>query len=237
MTASRALVPVPARGTLTYTRCAVFNPISISVMTIAIAVVAGFGGVLGASVVAAMIASVCASLTWFDGVRATIDRHLERRANEAREVRHLEQLRSASPARREQCCAVAHLVDQIEETHRDEARRFELRELLDELVHVAVLHARCERALAAGGELPSDPARSKLSPRTRAIVDRRSELHAQCKRRVDELAEHLDAIEQLVRLIAQRVACGAIEHESEAELDRRLEDVDEIDRAFVNLSA
>lgn len=237
MIASRALIRNPAHGPLTYARCAALNPISISVIAFVIVVACHIAGVLGAVVWGAALLAGCAGLGWSRPIRREIDRHLAYRAEQDREDRRFDELRVTGSARHEQYRAVRQLVARIEASAPDDARRFGLQELLDELVHVLVLHARCESALVAGGELPSETMLATLSPRGRAIAGRRAELHARCRRRVEELAEHADAIEQLVRLVAQRVACASLDGARAVELADRIDELDRIDQATAEVSA
>ena len=237
MTASRALVPAPAHGALTYARCAVLNPISISVIGLVIVLAASTASVLGAVAWGAALFAVCAGLGWSRPVRREIDHHLAYRAEQDREDHRFDDLRVTSAASQAQYRAVRQLVARVEASAPDEARRFGLQELLDELVRVMVLHARCESALVAGGELPSETMLATLSSRGRAIAGRRAELHARCRRRVEDLAEHADAIEQLVRLVAQHVACASLDEARAVELADRIDEIDRIDEATAEISA
>lgn len=237
MTASQALALVPARGALTYARYAAINPISISVIALSIVVAGGTIGAFGAVAWGAMLLAVCAGLGWLRPIRREIDRHLAYCAEQARDERRLDELGVVGSVRREQYRAVRQLVARLESSAPDEARRFGLQDLLDELVRVVVLHARCESALVAGGELPSETTLATLSPRGRAILGRRAALHARCMRRVEGLAEHADAIEQLVRLVAQHVACTSLDEACAVDLGDRIDELDRIDDATVELSA
>ena len=54
---------------------------------------------------------------------------------------------------------------------------------------------------------------------------------------MEKLADELEATDELVRLVAQRVACPEIDGELDRELDRRLWELDEVDAALHQLSA
>lgn len=72
-----------------------------------------------------------------------------------------------------------------------------------------------------------------LTKRSTGLTDIRDE----CLRRIERLAEELDATDELIRLVAQRAACPAIATEIEREIDRRLWELDEVDAAMHQLSA
>src|SRR5690606_35182194 len=119
--------------------------------------------------------------------------------------------------------------------------RFELQDLLDHFVRLSLHHQRCLDAVRISGshDLPptisfSDGARSK---RRREIMARRMRHREECLQRVDRLADELDAIDELVRLVAQRVACPALEPDLEREIERRLWEIDEVEAALRQLSA
>jgi hypothetical protein len=66
---------------------------------------------------------------------------------------------------------------------------------------------------------------------------RRMRHRDECVRRIERLSDELEAIDELVRLVAQRVACPQIDHELEREIERRLWELDEVDEALNQLSA
>jgi hypothetical protein len=59
----------------------------------------------------------------------------------------------------------------------------------------------------------------------------------ECIRRIERLADELEAVDELVRLCAQRVACPAVDAELDREIERRLWELDEVDDALRQLSA
>ena len=78
-----------------------------------------------------------------------------------------------------------------------------------------------------------DPPRSK---RRRDIQARRIRHRDECLRRIEQLADELEAIDELIRLIAQRVACPTLSADLEREIERRLWELDEVDSALHTLS-
>jgi hypothetical protein len=75
------------------------------------------------------------------------------------------------------------------------------------------------------------------SKRRRDIVARRVRHREECLRRVEQLADELEAIDELVRLVAQRAACPTVDPDLGKEIERRLWELDEVDAAYDQLSA
>ena len=114
-------------------------------------------------------------------------------------------------------------------------------DLLDHFVRLSLHHQRCLEAvrLAGAHDLPQtipigEASRSK---RRREIMARRLRHREECLQRVDRLADEIDAVDELVRLVAQRVACPALEPDLEREIERRLWELDEVEAALRQLSA
>ena len=59
----------------------------------------------------------------------------------------------------------------------------------------------------------------------------------ECVRRIERLADELEAVDELVRLVAQRAACPMLDGELDREIERRLWELDEVDEALSQLSA
>src|SRR6185503_20981124 len=113
--------------------------------------------------------------------------------------------------------------------------------LLDHFVSLSVSHQKCLDALRLAGssDLPRtlplpDPNRSV---RRREIMARRLRHRDECVRRIERLADEIEAVDELVRLCAQRVACPQLEADLEREIERRLWELDEVDAALSQLSA
>jgi hypothetical protein len=106
---------------------------------------------------------------------------------------------------------------------------------------LAVGHQRCLDALrfAGSNDLPRslpipDPHRSA---RRREIMARRLRHRDECVHKIERLADDLEAIDELVRLVAQRVAAPDLDTEVDREIERRLWELDEVDAALDQLSA
>ena len=132
------------------------------------------------------------------------------------------------------------MVDEIERLDETEAARFELQDLLDHFVHLALGHQRCVDALRLSGAdalpapLPPDAGRSS---RRSDIIQRRIRHRDECVRRMAQITDEIEGIDQLIRLVAQRTACPVFDVELDREIDRRLWELDEVDAAMHQLSA
>ena len=225
---------------LTYVRGAMINPVSLSLLAFAACVGIGYAGVMGA--IAAFIAFVVVGVTSTRSsyVRHQIDRQVEYRVRQRRETERLRALKPAGPMRQQQYCDLRDLVAEIERTDAGEAQRFELQGLLDHFVALAVNHQKCLDSLrfAGSNDLPrSLPMPDTRSTRRREIMARRLRHRDACVHRIERLADDLEAIDELVRLVAQRVAAPDLDSDLDREIERRLWELDEVDEALSQLSA
>lgn len=170
------------------------------------ALIAGFA-VAGMAVVALMLAGLVATASpTFRARVATRD--------------ELRQLRRRSDARMLRMCAagtacdrlrrLTSLVDGVRRTNPEELARFDVEDLLDAYASTAIAHRRCV-SLLASNELASILAGLQRLPENhpgnrRAVLQRRLDTWLACRARAEELHDQLGAIEELVRLIVQRVA-------------------------------
>jgi hypothetical protein len=174
-------------------------------------------------------------------VRKQLDRQFEYRVKQKREAERMKRLKPTGPVRQQQYCDLRDLVADIEKSDPGEASRFELQPLLDHFVSLAVSHQKCldSLRLAGSSDLPrmmpmTDPNRSA---RRREIMLRRMRHRDECVRRIERLADESEAVDELVRLVAQRVACPQLDGELDREIERRLWELDEVDEALNQLSA
>lgn len=226
---------------LTYVRGALFNPVSLSVMAFAVCVGVGYAGMLGALIALLAFVTVGASATRYRFVRRQLDKQFEYHVRQKRETERMKLLKPTGPVRQQQYCDLRDLVTEIEKTDASEAERFELQPLLDHFVGLAVSHQKCldSLRLAGSSDLPRslplpDPHRSL---RRREIMARRLRHRDECVRRIERLADELEAVDELVRLVAQRVACPQLDADLDREIERRLWELDEVDAALSQLSA
>jgi hypothetical protein len=230
-----------AQTALTYVRGALFNPVSLSVMAFAVCVGVGYAGMLGAIVAMVAFVALGTTATRYQYVRKQLDRQFEYRMRQKREAERMKQLKPTGPVRQQQYCDLRDLVGEIEKNDPREATRFELQSLLDHFVGLAVSHQKCldSLRLAGSSDLPRclpvpDPNRST---RRREIMMRRMRHRDECVHRIERLADELEAVDELVRLVAQRAACPALDADLDREIERRLWELDEVDEALSQLSA
>ena len=230
-----------AQTALTYVRGALFNPVSLSVMAFAVCVGVGYAGMLGALIAMATFIALGSSATRYRYVRHQLDKQFEYRVKQKREADRMKLLKPAGPVRQQQYADLRDLVGEIERTDPSEAQRFELQELLDHFVSLAVSHQKCldSLRLAGSSDLPRvmplpDPQRSQ---RRREIMQRRLRHRDDCLRRIERIADELEAVDELVRLVAQRVACPQIGDDLDREIEKRLWELDEVDAALSSLSS
>jgi hypothetical protein len=230
-----------AQTALTYVRGALFNPVSLSVMAFAVCVGVGYAGMLGALVALMAFLALGTGATRYRYIRRQLDRQFEYRVKQKREADRLKLLKPTGPVRQQQYCDLRDLVNDIEKSDPSEAKRFELQSLLDHFVSLAVSHQKCldSLRLAGSSDLPRmlpmpDPNRSA---RRREIMLRRMRHRDECVRRIERLADELEAVDELVRLVAQRVACPQLDGELDREIERRLWELDEVDEALSQLQA
>lgn len=226
---------------LTYMRGAVASPVCIALSVFAACLGLGYAGVLGAIVALVLVSALGAVSARYGLVQRHLDRQAELHARARREGQRLKTLRPAGPVRQTQYLELRDLVEEVERMDAREAARFELQDLLDHFVRLALGHQKCLDALrlAGGNELPiaipiTDANRSK---RRREIQARRIRHRDECVRRVERLTDELEAVDELVRLIAQRTACPSLDPDLDREIERRLWELDEVDAALDQLSA
>jgi len=224
----------------TYLRSAVVSPVCLSVAVFAGCVGLGYAGLIGAVIAVVCVLGLGAHTSRFRRVRAYLDGQVEAKAKAKRECQRLKLLRQAGPARVEHYYELRALVEHIERLDLAEAARFELQDLLEQFIRVAINHQRCGDALrlAGPGGLPATPITGTARSRRRSdILQRRIRHRDECTLRMEQLTDELEATDELIRLIAQRVACPEPDRELDRELDRRLWELDEVDVALAQLSA
>jgi hypothetical protein len=245
--AQSGLVLVPPQAltahesSLAYVRGALVSPVCISAAVFAACVGVGIAGALGAIIAITTIAMLGASSTRYGIVRRHLDRQARARERCARESARIKKLRPTGPVRLQQYLELRSLVEEIERTDAPEAARFELQDLLEHFVALSLSQQRCLDALRLVGshDLPqSIPMNdSNRSKRRREIQQRRLRHREECLSRIDRLADEIEAVDELIRLVAQRVACPPMDAELDREIDRRLWELDEVDEALSQLSA
>ncbi len=228
-----ALVASSSRGGLHYVRGALASPVCVAATVFGTCVGISSAGAIGALLSLVAIVGLCVALARIGVVRRYLDRQEGYLEVAKREATRLRQLRPAGPVRVQQYGELRRLVEEIEANHPIDAQRFELQDLLDHFARIAAAHYRCLDALRFAHDI-APPIRAG---RRRAIHERRVAHRDACLRRVEQLADELEAIDELIRLCAQRVACPEVEVDLDREIDRRLWEFDEVDDAMTRLSA
>jgi len=234
---------------LRYVGGAIGSPVCVAATVFAACAGLGFAGAYGAVLALLAVIGLAAVTSRSHAVRRQLDAQAILRERCRRETHRLKQLRPAGPVRQQQYIELRDLVEQVERLDAGEAERFELQDLLDHFVRLSLHHQRCLEAVRIAGsqDLPSislaeagrsgAEAGSRRPNRRREILARRLRHREQCLERVDRLADELDAVDELVRLVAQRAACPGVEADFEREIERRLCELDEVDAALHQLSA
>lgn len=228
-------------SSLSYVQGAVTSPVCVAVAVFAACVGLGYAGLLGALLAMAAIVGLGATATRSPAVRRHIDHQRTLRDRCRREIARLKRLKAAGPVRQQQYIELRDLVEHVERIDPAEAARYELQDLLEHYIGLANKHQQCLDALRLAGshDLPQTIplATATRSKRRREIQQRRMRHREDCLRQIDRLQDEMEAIDELVRLIAQRVACPSIDSDLEKEIERRLWELDEVDDAMNQLSA
>lgn len=177
----------------------------------------------------------------FFGARASAPRaraawtsRTSRRARAARYRARERALAATTLGGRETLIELTRLIDEMGITPRDLAAPFELEDLLDRHVALALAHEQASRAAMmfdraqlerAHDAYRADPAADK---RRLDLYERRLHAHDECQARVAALANELALVADLVRLLAQRAACPD-EPTQDDRIERRLAEIDELD--------
>jgi len=164
----------------------------------------------------------------------SIDTYVSRqRRAERRAVR--EEALDRAGLGREQLVELQTIIEEIHRTDDGKAEsRFELEDLLDHYVQLAVAHERCLRALRQTDR--NELARSLREPaplarNRRALLERRLRCWDECRARADHLAEEIATLVELVRLLGQQASIPDPLLDPEA-LARRISDLEEDDAAL-----
>jgi hypothetical protein len=201
----------------------------------------GFGvaylGVLAAVLVTSGVLGACLGLTRLTSVQRCIDQHAARAARARRETRREDALEHASGLRQAQYASLHRLVTDIESWDSHEAERFELEELLDYFVELSVSHQRCLESLRVSGAPAAAVLEGTRKTRCADIRARRIRHHATCRDQLEQVADELDSVDELIRLVAQRVASAMLVPMMDGPIERRLAESDDVDAALTQLSA
>ena len=238
------LVVVPSKPAVigsrfSYVRGAVASPVCVAVTLFAACLGVGYAGMIGAIIATAVVFVLGALASRYRRVRGYLDEQARIQVRTRRHCRRLREIRRTSPARMRHYEELRMMVEEIERLDEAEAVRFELQDLLDHFAKLALSHQRCVDALRLSGAdaLPAPLSETARTSRRSDIVQRRIRHRDDCVRRMAQITDEIEGIDQLIRLVAQRTACPVLEMELDREIDRRLWELDEVDAAMHQLSA
>jgi hypothetical protein len=230
--------PAPQHGGLAYAGATLASPLSVAMIAFSACVGIGYAGVLGAALLCSVVLVVALMTSCSRHVRRALDSHFEFRAKVRREAERQRLLRQAGPVRQHQYAELRDLVADIERAEPAEAQRFELHELLDQFARLVARHQRCLDWMrrAGGCDLPASVP-TDLPGKRRDLLARRIKHREECLVRISRLVDDIEAIDELVHLIAQRGACPTEDLEIARDLERRVWELDEVDAALAQMSA
>ena len=137
---------------------------------------------------------------------------------------------------RDTLAELTRLVDEIELADPEVAQRFDLEGLLDRHVGLTLGHERALRAVAMSDRTQlarmreSYRADPRAHPRRVEMCDRRIKCQLACEQAADWYADELAIVSDLIRLLAQRVACPE-ETAPDDIVERQLAELDEDEAA------
>ncbi len=225
-------------GALAYAGATIASPLSVALIAFSACVGVGYAGVIGAIVLCSVVIAIALATSGSAHVRHVLDGHFEFRARTRREADRQRLLRSAGPVRQHQYAELRDLVAEIERVDPAEVQRFELAELLDQFARLVARHQRCIDWMrrAGGCDLPS-AAPQDLPSKRRDLLVRRIKHREECLVRIGKLVDDIEAIDELIHLIAQRGACPIEDNDVARDLERRMWELDEVDAALAQISA
>jgi hypothetical protein len=193
---------------------------------------AGFAlaGALGSSIAVSALSMLGVVSTGSQAIQRQLDLAHAARLRHKREDARKRSLQLVGAVRRQQYSDLYDLVGDIERLGPSEAERFELQDLLDHFVHLATMQKRYLDAVEIA-DSSVKPTEEEGSSQRLAIFQRRMRHRDECKKRSDRISEELDSIRELVRLVAQRVACPESDVDLDHEIERRLWGLDAADEA------
>ena len=215
-----SIVSPPAETALTYVRGALFNPVSLSVMAFAVCVGVGYAGMLGALIAMATFVAIGTSATRYRLVRRQLDKQ-----SSSASSRTARPTACGGSSRRARCASsstASCAISSVRSSARIRARRSasSSRSCSTTSSALAVSHQRCLDSLRLAGS--SDLPARDAAARAASSVRRRRDHGApdppprRVRAPIERLADELEATDELIRLVAQRVACPHLDRISTA---------------------
>lgn len=235
----------PATVGASYLSGALAHPSGVTVLLVGLCMGAWLGGVVGAVIGLIGGLGLVAGSSRLPSVRRLIDGYRAERERRRRTAARERRLALAGPVRRAEFAEMTARVDEIERDHAAEVERFELQELLDCYVDLAISHQRLIEAVQRADRAPlweaaASPGRAETGAagrQRRQILARRLRHRDECRARAAERAEELDAIAEFVQLVGELTTCPPVDAAAPQEIERRLWELEAQESALRQLSA
>ena len=234
-----AMTVRPARSSLASPTSSHVAGLGVGVAIMAIGLVlplSVFGMFVSAGLFGALVAA-----TGTEPIRKALARHASWRARQARRDARDRALPPASCGRGT-LVELTNLVDEIEHQDPGLAGRFELEALLDRHVELTIAYEHALRAMRMADRTSLEHMRDvyrkdpDANPQRLDLYERRLQCLAQCEGTAEWLADELATLAELLRLIAQRVACPE-DILADDTIARQLAEIDNEDAARRQLAA
>ena len=212
------------------------HPITLTLGLIGFFTTALTAGLMAAVASLAAVAAAAVLAVQWRPIRRLVTRAVEATERSRRAALREARLEEARSSRRGDLVELACL---IEEIHRNDATATaEVEQVVDAFVERAVRSERLSTAVAPAAAicLPAIEPGDRSAALHRELMQRRAAHHDQCMRRARALDRELDAILELVRLVAQRTACPTdLDDEADDLIERRLWEMDLRDEALARV--
>jgi hypothetical protein len=208
---------------------------SVPIVSTALYFAVCYAGVLAAVITGLAAIAIAAVVTRSALVRAQLDHWAAGQRQRQRDRLRMRRVEVCGPARAHQYRELSDLAEEIEGIDAHAPTRFELEGLLDQFVETSRAHHRCVESLrfAPAGDAPFVE-RSRMRSDIQARRVRRRE---DTTKRIAELSDELSAIDEMLHLIAHSVHATSGATDVRGELDRRMWELDEVDRAMAEITA
>lgn len=221
------------------------HPTGLVAFVVCVCLGAWLGGAVGVIAGTVGILGLAAAAARWPAVHRLIDRHQDARMKKERALERDRRLQRAGPLRRAEFAELQGMVGEIEGSSPGQAERFELQELLDYYIRLALSHQllvegvqRADRApLWEAGTVRPRADGVSTSRQRHEILTRRIEHRDRCRARAARLAEELDAVAEFVHLVSEVTSCPLLDEGAERELERRLWELEAQESAMRQLSA
>lgn len=189
-------------------------------------------GVIAACAALAAVGVAVGLLAQPRPARRLVSREIQAADRRARASARAGRLEGSGSMRCADLAELSRLVDEIEDSREDGSVDLDLQDLLDAYVDRSVAQEGYRNALRT-------PAVARVGggPLHAEVTRRRAEHRETCRRLIEQLDAELDAITELIRLVAQRALCPAATAPIDDLIRHRLWELDTRDEAIAQLAA